>query len=341
METVRIGVICPSEIAFRRFMPALEKDKRFAFAGIAYATEEEWGHSATKDGIAAERKKAEGFLESYGGNLYTSYEELICSKAIDAVYLPLPPALHYPWAKAALQQGKHCLVEKPFTLEYTHTVNLAETAEKRGLALHENYMFAFHSQLEYVREAIRQEEIGDLRLIRISFGFPFRSADDFRYHKEMGGGALFDCGGYTLKLAQILLGETAVVETAHWNGKAGFDVDIYGNAVLCNAKGVTAQVSFGMDNAYQCSLELWGSRRTLYTNRILTAPAGFSPTITYFDNNGTETIVLPPDDTFAKSLSRFYECISDGQARRENIDEIKRQAKLVEEFKEKAGKRYE
>ena len=41
-DMIRIGIICPSEIAFRRFMPAIQKETRMQYVGVAYATAEEW-----------------------------------------------------------------------------------------------------------------------------------------------------------------------------------------------------------------------------------------------------------------------------------------------------------
>ena len=120
-------------------------------------------------------------------------------------------------------------------------------------------MFVYHTQLDWIRKKISEGTIGEVRLIRIDFGFPFRGANDFRYNKALGGGALLDCGGYTLKLASLFLGDSAKVTASQLNGKDGFEVDIYGSATLTNNEGLTAQVSFGMDNSYKCSLEVWGS----------------------------------------------------------------------------------
>lgn len=333
MDKIRIGVLCPSEIAFRRFMPALQKAAGFEYVGIACAADEEWFGERSEQLSAAERKKAEGFFEGYGGRIFGSYNELLTCKDIDAVYIPLPPALHFKWAKKALLNGKHVLLEKPFTAALRDSEELISLAKKKSLAVHENYMFVFHTQLDYIKKQLAQGEIGDTRLIRIDFGFPFRGAEDFRYNKALGGGALLDCGGYTLKLAGIFLGDTARVVTSHLNGKSGFEVDIYGSATLVNDDGLTAQVSFGMDNSYKCSIEIWGSKGTIFTNRILTAPDGYEPTVTIKTADGERTQTLPPDDTFRKSIEYFGECIASERIRAAHFDEILRQAAAVEAVK--------
>ena len=329
----RIGIICPSEIAFRRFLPALKEAGCFDYVGVAFASKEEFV-GATDEVLVKERAKAQSFVDSFGGKIFEGYKALIHSEEIDAVYLPLPPGLHFKWAKEALGAGKHILVEKPCTVALDDTATLIGEADLKGLAVHENYMFAFHDQIEAVNEIVRSGEIGDVRLYRIAFGFPMRAQNDFRYNKTLGGGALLDCGGYTLKYASLLLGPTAKIQYAHSNHIEGFDVDMYGSAALVNDEGVTAQVAFGMDHNYKCELEVWCSKGTIYTNRILTAPAGFVPEVIIRKGNEEEKRNLPADDAFKKSILHFYRCIDDDEIRKENYRTLLCQAELVEEFKQ-------
>ena len=332
----RIGIICPSEIAFRRFLPALDEAGCFEYVGVAIASKEEFV-GATDEILANERAKAQSFVDSYGGKLYEGYKILIHSADIDAIYLPLPPGLHYKWAKEAVAAGKHVLVEKPCTISLATTEDLLNDAKAKGLAAHENYMFTFHNQLDAVNNIVKSGEIGDVRLYRISFGFPLRAHNDFRYNKALGGGALLDCGGYTLKYASMLLGPTVQIKYAQSNYIDGFDVDMYGSAALVNDKGVTAQVAFGMDHNYKCELEVWGSKGTLYTNRILTAPTGLVPEVIVRKGNEEEKRNLPADDAFKKSILHFCKCIEDDGTRKANYETLLRQARLVEDFKRLAN----
>lgn len=333
---VHVGIICPSEIALRRFLPALQKSPDFQFVGVAVASPNEWNGS-TLEILEKERQKASLFITGYGGEIFEGYEILISNAKVDAVYLPLPPALHYKWAKLALESGKHVLVEKPSTTNLADTQKLVDIAKENRLALHENYMFVFHNQLQAIDEIVQSGVIGDVRLYRISFGFPKRALTDFRYDKTLGGGALLDCGGYTLKYASKLLGRTAKVVCAQSNYTDEFSVDAYGSATLINDSGVTAQVAFGMDNSYKCDLEVWGSCGTLTTGRILTAPDDLVPEVTIKKGNDFETRRLPRDDAFMKSIQHFQYCIEDMSIRLENYDSILRQAELVDQFAKLAG----
>lgn len=316
---MKLGILGTSDIALRRFLPALQKQKYFAYAGVA-----------TRN---MSSPKVMQFKQQFGGNVYVSYAELLADDSIGAVYIPLPPALHYEWAKKALLAGKHVLLEKPFCTNVQDTNELLGLAAEKHLAVHENYMFVYHSQLDWIKE--HMAEIGALRLIRIDFGFPFRGANDFRYNKELGGGALLDCGGYTLKLAGYFLGGSTQITTSQLNMQPEFGVDIGGSATLTNAQVLTAQVAFGMDNSYKCSLELWGSKGTLYTNRVLTAPVGYEPQVIIKIGDNEQTYTLPADDSFGKSIAYFGDCIENEAKRVEHYAEIKRQAVLVAEIRER------
>ncbi len=330
-KTIRIGIICPSEIALRRFLPSLVKLPQFKFIGVAIANISEW-KGADDNIIAAEKTKAQIITKQFGGKLFNSYNSIINSKEIDAIYLPLPPALHYKWAKRALLAGKHVLIEKPATTSLEKTKEVLSIAKENQLAVHENYMFAYHKQLVAINNIIREGEIGDIRLYRMAFGFPRRSPNDFRYNKELGGGALLDCGGYTIKYASMLLGETAKMGFANLNKTEDFEVDVYGSGILFNDNGTTAQISFGMDNAYKCELEVWGSKGTISTDRVFTAPVGFVPEMIITMNNETQIIKLPEDDAFMNSIEVFSNCVMNDTIRNKKYIEIERQARLVDDF---------
>ncbi len=336
---IRVGIICPSEIAFRRFLPSLQKISEFSFAGIAIASPEEWaGEGKVNENTLAiienERRKAQSFIDKYGGTIYNGYKTLITSSDIDVVYFPLPPALHFKWAKLALENGKHAFVEKPFTTNLEDTQFLLKVAQEQKLAVHENYMFVFHKQLQVIQDLIASGEIGKVRQYRVSFGFPRRAANDFRYNKALGGGALLDAGGYCMKYASWLLGDTARIVCANVYYEPEFEVDIFGSCTMTNDEGTIVQMSFGMDCDYKCELEAWGSTGTLTTDRILTAPDGLEPNISIKHNQEFITKKLPADNAFEKSIRRFYDCLISDSIREENYNLIERQSFFVSKFKQ-------
>ena len=232
-----------------------------------------------------------------------------------------------------MEYGKHAYVEKPFTTDIEDTKTLIRIAKEKKLAVHENYMFIFHQQLQAVQDLIAQGEIGKVRQYRVSFGFPRRAANDFRYNKALGGGALLDAGGYCMKYASWLLGETARLVCANAYYEPEYEVDIFGSCTMTNDEGTVVQMSFGMDCDYKCELEAWGSTGTLTTGRILTAPDGLEPDMVIKHNQEYITKKLPADNAFEKSIRRFYDCLTNDDIREENYSIIERQSSFVSEFK--------
>lgn len=308
---MRIGILGTADIAFRRFLPALCKCSEAEYAGVASRTLE----------------KTAPFVGTFGGYAYNNYDALLLDKSIDAVYVPLPPALHYKWGRKVLESGKHLMMEKPFTTSLAETEALLALAAEKGLAVHENYMFLYHSQLAKVKVLIADGTLGEIRLIRAAFGFPKRNGDDFRYKKELGGGALLDCGGYPVRLALELLGESTRVTQAKLSQPENYEVDLYGNAMLENDDGLCAQISFGMDNAYQCQLEVWGSKATLIAPRIFTAGADFNPQILLHTSFGETRIGLDQDDQFLHSIQQFQSYTI--KRPQEGFVDIHRQSQLI------------
>jgi len=315
---IRLGITGCAEIAFRRFMPAVLQVEGIKPVAVA----EEYSPD-----------KLTLFENEFGLEGLKSFDELISRNDIDALYIPQPPALHYKWAKKALESGKHVLIEKPSTTSYKDSLDLVKTAEAKGLALHENYMFVYHSQIQAIKKMLDEKVIGNVRQISAQFGFPMRAQNDFRYNRALGGGALLDAGGYTLKLATLLLGSTIKVDSAHLNGMDGFEVDMYGNVAVSNDDGTVCFLGFGMDCGYRCSLEVWGSKGRLYTNRIFTAPDTVEPVIYIETADGMTEKKLEKDSHFKHSIEEFLKEISDPSKRKGMYDQILLQSRLVDDVR--------
>ncbi|GHU64200.1 NDP-hexose-3-ketoreductase [Clostridia bacterium] len=314
-DALKIGIIGGANIAYNRFLPALQEMDHVECVGVASNSE----------------SKRLLFDQQFGVPTYDNYDDLLNKSDVDALYIALPPALHFNWVEKGLLAGKHILCEKPFTDSFGNTEKSVKIATESRLAIFENYMFQYHSQVSRIRQLIQDGVIGDVRLFRSDFCFPQRERDDFRYSKQLGGGALLDAGGYVIKLATIFLGDSVQVTASNLKTVDGFDVNVYGSATFENMSGQVLQGSFGMDNFYRCSLEILGNQGRIFTNRIFTAPPDFRPEILIeHTNNESEIINLPPDNHFRNSIQNFYNTICDGALRQNCYSEILLQAKLLD-----------
>ncbi|MBP2329152.1 NDP-hexose-3-ketoreductase [Kibdelosporangium banguiense] len=301
-SAVRIGVLGASSIARRRMLPVLRDDKTIELVAVA----------------SRDRQKAERFAAEFGGAAVHHYQALLERDDIDAVYLPVPNALHYRWAREAIILGRHVLAEKPLTTCAADTADLAKLAASKGVVLRENIAFLHHGLHKQVANMVRDGRIGALTHVDASFCFPPLPADDVRYRPELGGGALLDVGVYVVRLAQYFLGEELTVAGAALRQDPSTGVDVGGSAVLCSATGQTATLTFGFEHSYRSHYMLWGSTSRLSVDRAFTPPPTHAPVVRIDEQDHTEETTFPAEHQFAASAAAFAAAVR--HARRTGSD---------------------
>jgi len=88
--------------------------------------------------------------------------ELLTSARIDAVAVVTPVSTHFELAKAALENGKHVFIEKPFTSTTQQAEELIELAERKNLTIMVDHTFLFTGAVRKIRELIEEGTLGDL-----------------------------------------------------------------------------------------------------------------------------------------------------------------------------------
>ncbi|KDR59348.1 Gfo/Idh/MocA family protein, partial [Streptomyces wadayamensis] len=132
--------------------------------------------------------------------------------------------------------------------------------------------------------------IGELRAFSAAFAVPRLPDGDIRYRADLGGGALWDTGLYPVRAALHLLGDALTVQGAVLTSGPGHDVDTAGTALLSTPEGVSVHLAFGLDHAYRCGYEFWGSEGTLSVDRVFTPPADHHPEVRLRRGAGTRTL---------------------------------------------------
>jgi len=292
-EPVRIGVIGGADIARRRLLPAFAAEPGCQIMAIA----------------SRDAERARELAGRYDCAAVTGYERLLADPRVEAVYVPLPIALHAEWIERALLAGKHVLGEKPLTSTPAATARLYALAGARGLVLVENFMFRHHSAHARVRELLAQGTIGQLRHLTAVFAIPPPPPGDIRYRPDLGGGALLDIAVQPLFAVQHFLGPRVRVCGASLRRPAQHQVDTGGAILLAASDGVTAQVVFGMEHGYRAAYELWGSSGRITVERAYAPPADYRPVIRLELASGTEELVLEPDDQVRNAVRAFSAAI--------------------------------
>jgi predicted dehydrogenase len=133
------------------------------------------------------------------------FDEMLESD-IDAVVIATPARLHYPLAKAALERGKHVLTEKPFATTSQEALDLAETAQARGLTVMVGHTYVFHPAVQYLKDLVASGELGTLHYVhmaRLNFGLLQPDVD-----------VLWDLAPHDLSILAYLLDDEPMVAGA-------------------------------------------------------------------------------------------------------------------------------
>jgi predicted dehydrogenase len=157
-----------------------------------------------------------------------SYEALLADPDVEAVYISVPNSLHVEWSIRALEAGKHVLCEKPLDRRPEEVERAFAAADRAGRLLMEAFMWRHHPQTLRFAELVADGVIGELRLVRASFGFQITSLENVRMRPELQGGSVLDVGCYCVSAARLVAGEPEVVSGEQVLAPSGVDVRFVG-----------------------------------------------------------------------------------------------------------------
>ena len=190
-DKVRWGVLGAARIADNFVVPAIQRSANGRVVCVAARDRDRAAAFAARHGIAA---------------THASYDEVIASDQVDAVYIPLPTASHFEWCKKALLAGKHVLCEKPIAMTASQVRELIALRDATGLICGEAFMVAHHPQWAFVRERIANGSLGELKRVEGSFTYFNDDPRALKNDLALGGGGVRDIGVYPVVTTRIATG---------------------------------------------------------------------------------------------------------------------------------------
>lgn len=249
-STVRWGIIGPGTIA-----------RAFA-GGVAHS------RTGRLVAIGARDPDKPNYATDFPGvRVVAGYEALLADPEVDVVYISTPHPSHAEWAIKAAEAGKHVLCEKPLGLTAFEADAMMHAARKAGTFLGEAFMYRLHPQTAKLVELVGSGAIGEVRMIKSSFGFAMpRFMPEHRlYANDDAGGGILDVGGYPVSMARLIAGAAAgepflepdEVAGAGHLGQSG--VDEWASAVLRFPNGIVAEVSCSISVTQDNVLRILGT----------------------------------------------------------------------------------
>ncbi len=317
MNNVRWGLLSTANIN-KALIPPIRASRRGELVAVA---------SRSKENAAAYAKEWE-ISQSFG-----SYQELLDSGEVDAVYIGLPNHLHAEWSIKSMKAGVHVLCEKPFapTLEEVDAMIAARDETSRVLA--EAFMYRHHPQTKIAGEWAHSGNLGDITLVRGAFDFFLpqkrRQADalDVRLVPEYGGGCLWDVGVYPLSFVQFIMeGAPEWVFGSLWLGETGVDEVFVGQMGFGSA---FAQISSSFKTPFHTFIEIVGTEGRLYLTKPFVGHHEGRHMNFYPKDGDPEEISVPEKELYLGEVEDMHAAILDGEPNYLSLEETRNHVKTV------------
>ena len=243
-----------------------------------------------------------------------SYDEVIASDDVDAVYIATPAGHHRHWTIEALRAGKHVLCEKPFASNADEAREMVAVGRETGLILMEAFHWRYHPMVAQMQAILDSGAIGAVEGADAAFDLPEGeiAMGDIRWDLAIGGGSLMDLGCYPVQWLRWLLGPTLEVVSA--TAVCPVErVDGHIQAELRWADGRSATLSSSMiepNGRTDVRLSVYGSEGTMIAMNPLAPQNGAS--ITIETDSGREVLEVDSSATYLHQLVAFRDAIANG-----------------------------
>ena len=211
-DHIRWGILGASGFARKTMAPAINEARRSRLAAIA-----------TRDPARA----APFAAIAPGLKIHQSYQDLLADPEIDAVYIPLPNALHVDWSIRAAEAGKSVLCEKPIALKSSEFNDLIAARDRTGQIIAEAWMPAHHPQWHKARDLIAKGALGSLHTVTGAFTYGLEDPANIRLSPDLAGGALRDVGVYPIGAFRFATGQEPTILWADATVENGVDTSTW------------------------------------------------------------------------------------------------------------------
>lgn len=266
-------------------------------------------------GIASSNKNRAELFACISDSIYVfdNYEELIKSKDIDIVYIPLANHLHYEWVIKAAYAKKHILVEKPICLNLKQANLIDDAIKKNGVKMLEGIMVQHHSWQNEIKKIVESKVYGKLKSIKTNIFCQLKfSENNYRFNPDMGGGVFWDSAPYWIQFLQDCLNlEVISFEgSSIFNGPNQIDEDFKARIILSNE--IVADFHGSYNYPFEASHLLTFEYATISVGNFFRPIFGKAKLIINISSSiGDERKVFPPENYYINQLNYFLQLIKD------------------------------
>jgi D-xylose 1-dehydrogenase (NADP+, D-xylono-1,5-lactone-forming) len=297
MNKIRWGLLSTANIN-RKLIPPIRASARGELVAVA----------------SRDLNKARAYAGEWGiPQAFGSYQAMLDSGQVDAVYISLPNHLHAEWSIRAMQAGVHVLCEKPFAITLDEVDRMIDASRQTGRVLTEAFMYRHHPQTKIAGDWIRSGRLGEVTVVRGVFNFAIENREDVRLIPEFGGGSLWDVGVYPMSFAQYAFGgPPEEVSGMQWLGDTGVDETFVGQ--MRYPGGGLAQIACSFRTPFHIHVEVIGTLGRLNLTRPFTGLEDGRSLAFHPAQGEAQEIPVPEIELYIGEVEDMHAAILDGAA---------------------------
>jgi len=247
---VRLGIIGCGNVTQNRHLPAIQSLTDLRVVALADIDSGRLTHAAQRYGVE---------------ELYSDYHSLVEDKDVEAVAVCAPLGLHVEMALAALEAGKHVMVEKPVAPSLDAADALVDRATASSCMVMVGYNLRWHRLVRQARDLIRERKLGPMELVVSSFTAGTRYKSDvleWKKRRALGGGVLMEFATHYFDLWRFLL--DTEVDQVHATTRSDEWDDVTGTVTGRLENGTLATAYFSEWTTERNEMQIFGRKGSLH-----------------------------------------------------------------------------
>ena len=258
--------------------------------------------NATPHAIASRtRSKADAFAKEHRVTMACDdYQAIVDHPDIDAVYIPLPTAMHGEWTRRCAEAGKHVLCEKPLGRSIEEVDEMISACNSAGVQLMDGVMFMHHARLDEVRK--RLPDLGD-RPTYMHSSHTFRASDEFfssniRVNPDAEPlGCVGDLAWYNVRFSIWVMDEMPTAVRGRFHSTVN-GIPTHATAELEFKNGCISTIHSSFIHSGKESFEISGERGTMLLKDFVHGPKKVSKIHRSGIYNDDKTRIVKPAESF-------------------------------------------
>jgi predicted dehydrogenase len=251
-------------------------------------------------------------IESFDliGQVFDSYKVALEKSQAEIAYISNVNSAHAFWTENALKRRMHVIVDKPAFLDLKTALEMTTLAEKLDLCLAEATVYSYHPQISKVIEIIHENNLSPANLT-INFSFPPMIYGNFRYSKDLGGGAFNDLGPYAVSPGRIFFNaipEKILCSINDYDNMKNVELSFSVIAKYSNGRSMTG--NFGFTTEYINRLNILGPDFLFEINRVFTPPVDSENEILFKMKNKSNLIRTGKSNSFINFIRDFIDSVN-------------------------------